>query len=419
MTLAPSESKDVQRAMRISSWCSACFLTALAALTLPGCNLLRGMRDSFAINGPVPSADGQPEEFAAALFQSTGARLLPGHQWTLTANGSVFASLAADIGKATQSINFLDYIWDPGAASDRLIDALEKRPKNVQCRVIADALGSPSFEVKVAPRLAKIGCEARLFRPLSVHNLLERDHRRLVVIDGRIAYLGGFGVRDDWRAKRRRFNLVRRTRRRLEEEWRDDNLRVVGPVVNDVQRAFAQNWQETGGALLPASDLPAIKPDGEASVAFISSTASYLTDAERLVHLLIASAQKRVFIANAYFVPDVSLMRLLTDRARHGIEVQVIAPSNKNDLPIAAIGQRLLYRQLLGAGVKVYEYQPTMMHAKTLIIDDRIAAIGSLNLNLLSLSRLEEAVVVVDDPKLVQTLNKSWHQDLIDSRQVH
>ena len=404
--------------MKISAWCDGLCnlaLATLAALLFSGCTL-RGIRGSFEVAGPVPSVSSQPAEFAAALFQTTGARLLPGHQWTLAENGSVFGSIVTDIGKATESINFLDYIWDPGAASDRLIQALATRPKTVKCRVLADALGSPSFDKKVAPRLREIGCEARVFRPLTAHNFLERDHRRLVVIDGRIGYIGGFGVRDEWRSKRRPY--VRRTCRRLEEEWRDDNIRVTGPAVNDVQRAFAQNWQETGGALLPASDLPTIKPEGDASVAFIGSTAGYVTDAERLVHLLIASAQKRVYIANAYFVPDASLLRLLTERARQGIEVHVIAPSNKNDLPIAKFGQRRLYKQLIGAGVKVFEYQPVMMHAKTMIIDDRLAVIGSLNMNLLSLSRLDEAVFVIDDPKIVQALDKTWKQDLADSNEV-
>ena len=390
------------------------FLLPLAAL-LGGCSF-RGIRPSFAIAGPIPAVSRTSGEFAAALFQTTGARLLPGHRWALAENGSVFESIAADIVQAQTSINFVEYIWDPGAASDRLLQALALRPAQVRCRVLVDALGSPAFAQKVAPQLRAIGCEARLFRPLTLRNLLERNHRKLVVIDGRVAYLGGFGVRDNWRSKRRRF--FGRARRRFADEWREDNIRLQGPAVSDVQRAFAQNWQEAGGALLPAAELPTIAPDGAARVAFVSSTAGYVTDSERLLHLLIGGARKRIYIANAYFVPDESLLQLLADKAQQGVQVQVLAPGGKNDLPLAELGQRQVYRELLSAGVKIFEYQPVMMHAKTMLIDDELAVIGSLNLNLLSLSRLDEAVVVIDDPSLVRELDASWRSDCAESRQI-
>lgn len=380
-----------------------------------GCSF-RGIRSSFVIGGAIPSRGSDKTAFAAALFQTTGARMQAGHRWSLVANGSVFDSIATDIGQAQSSINFVEYIWEEGAASDRLLQALAQRAANVRCRVLVDALGSPAFARKVAPQLRAIGCQARIFRPVTLRNLLERNHRKLVVLDGRIAYLGGFGVRDEWRSKRRRY--FGRARRRFADEWRDDNIRLQGPAVNDVQRAFAQNWQEAGGDLLPADELPPIAPVGEARVAFVSSTAGYVTDSERLLHLLIGSARRRIYIANAYFVPDESLLRLLADKARHGVAVQVIAPGGKNDLPLAEIGQRQLYRQLLSAGVKIFEYQPVMMHAKTMLIDDDLAVIGSLNLNLLSLSRLEEAVVVVDDPQLVQALDDSWRSDRAESHEI-
>jgi cardiolipin synthase len=388
---------------------------ALAICLLAGCDF-RGIRPEFALTGAMPLTSDVKGEFTSALFQTTGARMLAGHRWVLVENGSVFAAIMSDIGQAQRSINFSEYIWEPGEASDRMVQALAARPANVQCRVLVDALGSPAFAKQVAPRLREIGCEARVFRPLLVRNLLERNHRKLVVIDGRIAYLGGFGVRDEWRSKRRRF--FGRAHRRFANEWRDDNIRLSGPVVNDVQRAFAQNWQEAGGALLPQEDLPIIAPQGDARVAFVSSSAGYVTDSERLVHLLIGAARRRVYIANAYFVPDESLLRLLMEKARQGVEVRVIAPGVKNDLPLVEIGQRQMYKELLGAGVHVYEYQPAMMHSKTMLIDDRLAMIGSLNLNLLSMSRLEEAVFVIDDPKLVQALDLSWLADLTDSREV-
>ncbi len=344
---------------------------------------------------------------------------MPGHRWSLESNGGVFEDIENDIAQARVSVNFAEYIWEPGRASEQILRALAGRIAGVKCRVLADSLGSPDFEKRIAPRLRAIGCEARVFRPVTRANLFERDHRKIVIIDGRIAYLGGFGVRDDWLSKkRRRWSPSLRNRLRMTGEWRDDNIRLVGPAVNDVQRAFAQNWQETGGSLLPAVELPTLEPDGDARVAFVSSTAGYLADGERLVHLMIKSARKRVQIANAYFVPDPSLIRLLVQKAREGVDVLVLAPGHKNDVPIASIGQRRLYRELLAAGIKIYEYQPTMMHAKTMIIDDRLAVIGSLNLNLLSMNRLEEAVFVIEDGPLIEALDQSWQDDLKESQQV-
>jgi cardiolipin synthase len=393
---------------------------AVAVLLLMGGCALRGIRTAFQIAGPVPPVSDENGAFTAALFQTTGARLQPGHQWQLEFNGDVFDALVADIHGAQSSINFAQYIWEPGAPSDRLLKALSERNPSVVCRILADPMGSPDFSKEVAEKLRAIGCEARLFRPVSLKNLFERNHRKLVIVDGEVGYVGGFGVREEWtsKKKRRRRPFLRGGSRGLGDEWRDDNIRLTGPAVADIQRAFAQNWQEAGGALLPPADFPAIQPEGETRAAFVSSTAGYLTDSERLVHLLVRAARKRVYIANAYFIPDEELIKLLIQKAKEGVDVRVLAPGRHNDVRIAKIGQRRLYHVLLDGGVKIYEYQPVMMHAKTMIIDDRVAMIGSLNLNLISFTRLEEAALVFDDPKLVEELDESWREDLGESREV-
>jgi len=380
----------------------------------------RGVRPEFEIAGPVPPVSDPGGAFTTALFQTTGARLQSGHRWQLEFDGDVFDALVADIAGAEKSVNFVQYIWEPGDPSDRLLKALAARKHGVACRVIADPLGSPDFAKDVLPRLGEIGCEARVFRPKSLSNLFERNHRKLVIVDGRIGYAGGFGIREEWTSKRRRHRLriLRGGSRGLGDEWREDNVRLTGPAVSDMQRAFAQNWQEAGGALLPVGEFPAIEPDGDARVAFVSSTAGYLTDSERLVHLLVKAAQKRIYIANAYFIPDDALVNLLIEKVRAGVDVRVLAPGRKNDLQLARIGQRRLYGVLLDGGVRIYEYQPVMMHAKTMLIDERVAMIGSLNLNLISFTRLEEAALVFDDPNLVKELDESWNQDLTQSREI-
>jgi cardiolipin synthase len=343
------------------------------------------------------------DDFPTALFQLVGARLQPGHRVELVENGAVFDAIVREIGQAKHSIDIVTYIWHSGRPSDRIVQALAARPPGVTCRVLVDPLGSPEFE-NVAPELAQRGCETHVFRPITRFNLFERNHRKMVIVDGATGIIGGFGVRSNWSGDDG------------DPEWRDSNLIVRGPAVNDMQRAFVQNWQEAGGRLLPASDFPTVPPEGEAEVAFVSSTASYQTDAERLVHLAIASARHRVWIENAYFIPDGPLVDLMARKRRQGVDIRIIAPGDHNDVKAALVAQRRTYKHLLQAGVRVLEYEPVMMHAKTMLVDDRLAIVGSINYNELSFTRLEEAAVVVIDRALVSRMAESW---LADARHSH
>ena len=223
----------------------------------------------FVLRSPVP-ASGPP--FALALYQSVGARLVRGHELSLIDNGSVFDALVREIGATRSSVHVLMYIWEKGVASDRVIAALVERAKNgIACRVLVDALGSPDFAEHVQPALTKAGCDVRLFRP-SPSDKLARNHRKLLIFDGRIAITGGFGIRDTWLG-----DGVHN------ESWRDSNVRFSGPAAADAQQAFAENWQEAGGSLLPADAFPDVGASGTAEAAFVASTgAPELTRAERL-----------------------------------------------------------------------------------------------------------------------------------------
>ena len=362
----------------------------------------------LVLHGPVPSpADG--EAFDIALFQTTGARLQRGHRWHLEDSGQVFTAIVDAIGRAHTSVDIVSYIWHSGEPSERIIGALEKRAHGVTCRILVDPLGSPDFEKNVQPRLRATGCTTLFFRPLGSHPIPERDHRKLTIIDGRIGFVGGFGIRQEW---------VKAAGSR-DPEWRDINIRIEGPAVNDLQRAFAQNWQEAGGALLPVDDFPRIEPDGDARIAFVASSFALVTEADRLTLLTIASAKKRLWIWNAYFTPDARLRDLLIARAKAGVDVRVIAPGDKNDVTVSKIAQRRGYARLLAGGLRIWEYQPSMMHAKAMIIDDRVAVIGSINLTSLSLTRLEEDAIVVEDPALVDAMARDWDADIAKSREVH
>jgi len=318
-------------------------------------------------------------------------------------NGDLFPALVDDLAKAQKSIHVLAYIWEKGQASDPIVDAIAARAsQGVECRILFDAIGSPDFREDIAPTLERAGCDVRVFRPLQQGNQVARDHRKIFVIDGRIAFTGGFGIRDDWLG-----DGV------TNERWRDTNVRFAGPSVADAQQAFAENWQEAGGDLLPLSAFPNLEPVGSVEAVFVSSTAHpVVTKAERLTQLMIAVASERVWIANAYFVPTRGILDLLAEKAAQGLDVRVLVPGFKDDSKAAFGTQKVKYDGLLDAGVHVWEYRPSMMHAKTMVIDDDLSIVGSINLDPLSLFRLEDGALVVRDRAFTQALAASFEEDI-------
>lgn len=360
---------------------------------------------SFELRAVVP-ASGQA--FDLALFQSVGARMRPGHELSLLENGSVFDAVEAEINAARSSIHVLMYIWEKGAASDRVIRALVARAKSgVACRVLVDAFGSPDFPEDVQPALAQAGCEVRSFRPASEERVA-RNHRKLLIFDGRTAITGGFGVRDNWLG-----DGVH------QESWRDTNVRFSGPAVAEAQQAFAENWQEAGGSLLPTNAFPPLDVPGLGEAAFVSSTgAPVLTRADRLVQMMIAAATKRLWITNAYFVPSQGVERLLMRKADQGVDVRLLVAGKKSDSKTSFGVQQTEYDRLRAHGVRIWEYQPSMLHAKTMLVDDELSLVGSINLEPLSLRTLEEGALVSRDEIVSAALLRTFRADCARATEI-
>lgn len=359
----------------------------------------------FRIMGPVPSTK---EAWESALYQSLGVRLTPGHHVTLLENGAVFDALVEQVAQARSSVHVLVYIWEKGAASDRVVLALSTQARRgARCRVLVDDLGSPDFSETVQPALAAAGCEVRIFRPLHGAGKLARNHRKLVVVDGLAAITGGFGIRDNWLGDGK-----------SPQAWRDTSVLVSGPSVAEAQQAFAENWQEAGGALLPLDAFPEAVGAGKASAVFVASSAGVVTRAERLLQLLIASAARRVWISNAYFAPSPGIRELLARKAREGVDVRLLLPDEKSDSKTAFAVQKLELGQLRDQGVRVWEYTASMMHAKTLLVDDELSLVGSINLDSLSLNELEEVALLVREPALSREMSVNFEADCARSREL-
>lgn len=343
----------------------------------------------------------EPTELETTLYQSLQVELEPGHTVEVVANGDVFSRITSEVAKAKRSIDIVMYIWEPGIASTMVATALAARAHGVACRIVVDALGSPTFERILKPELAAAGCEVHIFRPLPGIDPLARNHRKILVFDDQLAIIGGLGVRDDW----------------LGDGihgygWRDTGVVFSGPVVREAHQAFAENWQEAGGATLPAVELAPSPPTGAVTAAWVASTSStVVTRAERLTQLVITQARHRLWITNAYFAPSPAILDLLRKKAEAGVDVRLLVPGDRSDVPAALRTGRELYSRLRSSGVKIWEYLPVMIHAKTMLADDELSVIGSINLDPLSLNRLDEDALLVKDTATAATLATMFTAD--------
>lgn len=351
------------------------------------------------------------EEVGCALDQATGVALVEGNRLVWRDDGAVFDAMEEAIAAARHSVHVDVYIWKPGKAGSRLADAVRRRARQgLAVRILVDPVGSEGFDEELCRPLREAGCEVRYFRDLRKRpfTVTGRNHRKLVVVDGRIGFTGGFGIAPEWDGDGT-----------TPDGWRDANVEVEGPVVRHMQNAFAAHWLETGGALLPRAEMERASPAGTARAAYVTSMDVVgLSHARWVTQIALVAARRRAWIANAYFVPPPELLGTLLVLAEHGIDLRLLLPGPHQDHRIVTVLQRRLYGRLGRAGARVYEYQPSMMHAKTMLVDDRLVVVGSINFDYLSMELLEEGCLVVDDRPFAAALERRWELDLRRSRQV-
>ncbi|NTX10423.1 cardiolipin synthase B [Myxococcus sp. CA056] len=385
--------------------------SVLVALLVAGCPAPNHRHDLRLRSLPT----GAGETRSLAFFQSLGVPLAPGHGVELVENGHVFDVLEAEIRAARSSIHIASYIWRPGEPSEQLVRAIRERHPGVACRVLVDPLGSVNFE-PVGMELSNAGCEVRVFRPmqgalpsLDAARIKTRMHRKLVVRDGEVGITGGFGIWKSWLGDAEG-----------EEFWRDMSVRVEGPVVRDMQVAFAQNWQEAGGDFLPVEAFPELAVRGGARAGFVASTQNrFLSDARRMTLLTIAAARRRLWIANSYFIPSEAISDMLLEKVKQGVDVRVVVPGRHHDIAPVHAAQRATYARLLEGGVRIWEYELSMMHSKTMLVDEDLSVVGSTNLDPLALSTSDECSLVVEDEALAARLAAAFEKDLRHSREIH
>ena len=357
--------------------------------------------------GPPPPSDSL---FARTMELYTGLHLNPGTRVQPVNNGSVYDSLWKDLRSAKQTITVQMYYSLPGKVADTLAAILEERAHaKVRILLLLDAFGSQNLKKSWANALRKAGVEVALLRKLrwySVHNATDRSHVRVVVVDGLVGYTGGFGLADYWLGDGLHDN-----------QWRESNVRFEGPTVMQLQAAFASAWAEATGELLTGDKFfpqqafqP--RPGGmEAGILYTAPTTGS-TPAERFLALSIASAHKTLYITNSYFVPDDDFRRLLERAVRHGVDVRILTVGAKTDVKTTWYAGRHWYEELLAAGIRIYEYQPAMIHSKTIAVDGLWSSVGSMNFDNRSLAFNNESNLVVLDPRFGAVMDSTFFDDL-------
>lgn len=347
-------------------------------------------------------------DFRRTMELFTGTALHPGNSVELLLNGDeTYPRLWNDLRAARSSITLRLYYAEPGRVADTLRAVLSERARaGVQVRFLFDAVGS-TLDEEYVESLRAAGVRVQPFRPVrwySLNRAQNRSHVRAVVIDGRIGYTGGFGIADAWLGGGRRPG-----------EWRETNVRFTGPAVQQLQISFAVGWAEATGVLLTG---PLFFPPGGSAAGPHLAAVLYAvpmmgsTAAERFLALSILAARRTLYITNSYFVPDDDLRRLLRDAARRGVDVRILTAGRHTDVPSARFAGRAGYEELLEAGVRIFEYSPSMLHAKTLVADGVWSSVGTMNFDNRSTALNEESNLLMYDRPMGASLDSIFVADL-------
>jgi cardiolipin synthase len=358
---------------------------------------------------PIPAPHVTADTVTTELTRHTGAQMRLGNAVELVQNGDVFDVLERDIRNARSSVHIVSFIWrGEEGPSERLGRELLARRAGVDCRIVIDAFGSLKFSKRLEESLRRSGCEIRRRGSLYVRPFA-REHRKIAVIDGEVGITGGWGIWKSWEGQ----GLAH-------DQWRESSARVRGPVVADMQRAFEDSWRKAGGQPLPPAAYPDLPAAGSVTAGFVASAAreDRPSAAEMMTHLLARVAERELWIANSYFIPDDRLQRVLIDKRQSGVDVRVLAAGPVHDLPLVRAAQRQTYETLLPAGVRVWEYQPSMMHSKTMVVDGRFVVIGSTNVDGLSFHHMEEGSLVADTPEVAAELETLFRRDLARAQEI-
>jgi cardiolipin synthase len=366
----------------------------------------------YRLRGEVDVRDAS---FLRATESLTGAPVSFGNDAELLINGDqIFPSYLGAIHDAEETVNLLTYAYWRGDIATEVADTLcAKASAGVECNVIIDAVGGAKMDRKLVRKMRDAGVNVCFFRPpkpYAVRRLQYRTHRKLLIVDGRTGFTGGVGIAEEWTGNAED-----------PDHWRDTHVRVTGPVVRGLQGAFAENWLEcTGDVLAGDRYLPYIEAieDGGPMQVMRSSATVGDSNAEALIYLAVAAAKRSIELTSAYFVPRPAFTEALVEAAQRGVEMRILVPGSHIDKQFVRTAGRAAYDDLIGAGIEIYEYCPTMLHAKTLTVDEVWSSVGSVNFDNRSFQLHDEVTLCVQSERFAGELHDVFERDLEHSERI-
>jgi cardiolipin synthase A/B len=357
------------------------------------------------------TASGAEQTVASAINRAAGGRPIPGNDVRLLIDGpSAYPAMLDVIAGATRWIHFENYIFRGDAVGRRFAEALADRARDgVHVRVLYDGFGSWGTARKFWRALREAGVEVRPFRPLSPVDLvsnLSRDHRKLVLADGSRAVIGGLCIGREWTGEHLRDG----------QPWRDTAVDIRGPASAVLDQAFVRTWEIAGGTMPHEDAAGRVTPRGEGEVRVIAGEPGR-ERAYRVIELISAGCLHRLWITDAYLVAPRRLFQALRDAAHDGVDVRLLVPGS-SDAPLIRNLTRIGYRDLLRSGVRIFEWDGPMLHAKTMVADGRWTRVGSSNLNPSSLLGNWELDVLIEDTGLADAMERQFRLDIARSREV-
>jgi cardiolipin synthase len=343
-----------------------------------------------------------------------GTPFTEGNQVDVLRNGDqIFPAMLEAIRGAQATVDLMTFVyWQGDIARDFAAAMSERAQAGVRVRLLIDALGGRLIEQDLVEQMDNAGVAVEWFRkPLlkSPFKSNHRLHRKVAVVDGRIGFTGGVGIAAEWTGDARN-----------ENEWRDTHLRVQGPAVDGLQSAFIQDWAETGRELYDADDEFPVQPqEGTSTVQVVRGSASLgWDDMQSAFHVMLGSARERLRIATAYFAPDDDFLDTLCAAPHRGVDVDLLLPGPHADKRVSQLTSEGAYERLVDCGVRVWTFQPSMMHQKVMTVDGVASVVGSSNFNRRSLDHDEEVVLIALDRDLTATLDTNLDNDFARSVEI-
>ena len=352
--------------------------------------------------------------FAGYVAALIGAHATGGNAYEVLTNGDqIFPSMLAAVNGATRRVSFETYIYNEGTIGKQFTDAfIAAAKRGVQVQLVVDAMGSSKIPKEWQESLKAAGVKVGEFGQPKWYTLEElnyRTHRKILVVDGRVAFTGGVGLDDQWAGNAQD-----------KDHWRDTMVKFDGPVARLMEGAFSENFVETLGPVTPIVDPPAQIPAEPLDSAMVlrSSPTGGSNDLKRLYLLSIAASRRTLDICTPYFVTDESSDWALAEARRRGVRVRVLVEGDLTDAMPVKYASRYRYQHLMDEGIEIYEYQPTMMHAKAMVVDGVWSMVGSANFDNRSLELNDEMNVAISDKALAARLLQDFEQDLKLSRKL-